>query len=464
MILAAIPEEEECRGEHELYLVNPDGSGLEPITAHARHRVPPLAGTLKGRSSCTRANNTMKILDLASGDVTTLPGVGDDADWSPEGDLIAFERGDDGGSQIWAVEPDGENEHRLTASSAGVYDGQPSWAPDGSRIAFRRANIVSQESPIYTIASDAVDGTGELASSGPFYAPAWSPDGETIAFSRQNVDGTTDLMTAPAAGGAATVLPVSSAPTGLYDEDMGSWQALTVLQAVDEDAEADGTVSTGADATTEEPLQASVTTPNAGAVGIQRIEPVTMAPAGYALVATEFRIQAPPATVADPLAITFVLDVSILPSGQSHEMLELLRDGDPVADSTDAPSAVPDPCVSQRTLLGNGDVSITALSSHASAWNLAVPDIDPPATTITGGPQGATKSRRPTSPVRLERGPGHLRVQGRLCCLQVVHVPPQDQETLARGTQVPGGGYRPGPEQGRLPGETRLQSGALTLP
>jgi hypothetical protein len=95
--------------------------------------------------------------------------------------------------------------------------------------------------------------------------------------------------------------------------------------------------------------------------------------------------------------ITFVLDAASVPDGETYETLALLRDGDPVPACTGDPlgDADPDPCISARTPLGNGDVSITALSSHASVWNLAAEDDIAPETTIAAGPKSETADRTP---------------------------------------------------------------------
>ena len=91
---------------------------------------------------------------------------------------IAFSSTRDGNSEIYIMDGDGGNQVRLTNDPA--RDHQPSWSPNGDRIAFIR------NSNIHVMDSDVMDGwvltnlTGISGGSDP----AWSPDGAKIAFTR----------------------------------------------------------------------------------------------------------------------------------------------------------------------------------------------------------------------------------------------------------------------------------------
>jgi hypothetical protein len=124
--------------------------------------------------------------------------------------------------------------------------------------------------------------------------------------------------------------------------------------------------------TEEIPLTAEIETPNAGTVLLRVADAVNEAPAGYELLGIEIEIDAPPATTADPLVLTFVIDSSLLPPDPNTIVLQ--RDGVSVADCSGAPGvASPDPCIQSRTVLPSTDFEIVVLSSHASLWTPLLP-------------------------------------------------------------------------------------------
>src|SRR5262249_11751325 len=99
-------------------------------------------------------------------------------------------------------------------------DIQPTWSPDGKKIAFAR--LVGGHLQLYVMNAD---GRGQAARThrGPRHLdPAWSPDGKTIAFSRlvrahgQTLAG--QVYSVPSGGGGQNRL---SSGTGGYDELFG---------------------------------------------------------------------------------------------------------------------------------------------------------------------------------------------------------------------------------------------------
>ena len=110
--------------------------------------------------------------------------------FSPDGSRIAFVSGRDGGweeccgfdhLEIWTMNADGSEQQAITE---GPGDGDPAWSPDGDLIAFTRARYANDSGDIYVMAPD---GSGQEAVAeapeGAVYGfPTWSPDGERIAF------------------------------------------------------------------------------------------------------------------------------------------------------------------------------------------------------------------------------------------------------------------------------------------
>ena len=55
-------------------------------------------------------------------------------DWSPAGDEIVYQRNENGNWNLWLVQADGRNDHRLTSSPN--LEGLPAWSPDGNWVAY----------------------------------------------------------------------------------------------------------------------------------------------------------------------------------------------------------------------------------------------------------------------------------------------------------------------------------------
>ncbi|MBI4610765.1 MAG: cadherin-like domain-containing protein, partial [Candidatus Rokubacteria bacterium] len=142
-------------------------------------------------------------------------------------------------------------------------------------------------------------------------------------------------------------------------------------QTVTTDTEADG-------ATATDPVETSVTTPTGGTVSIVESPTTTPSPPGFSFLGEQVSITAPAATAINPLVIVFRIDASLVPAGQNQNTIAIFKNGVLVPACTGAPGAAsPDPCVSARALLADGDVQITVLTSSASVWNFGVRTLIP---------------------------------------------------------------------------------------
>jgi len=104
--------------------------------------------------------------------------------WSPDGESIVFPVANtqQDGIVLYRMNKDASGIERLT-SETDLWEYQPSFSPDGSRVAF--ASDFSESGEIFVVASD---GTGltqltDHPDHSSFW-PSWSPDGSRIAFSR----------------------------------------------------------------------------------------------------------------------------------------------------------------------------------------------------------------------------------------------------------------------------------------
>jgi hypothetical protein len=152
---------------------------------------------------------------------------------------------------------------------------------------------------------------------------------------------------------------------------VGEFVTIDVQQGdppVTTDVEGDG-------ATPDDPVETQVSSPNGGTVTIEDGQSeVSTAPTGYSFFGEQMTITAPDATVNEPLVLVFVLDASQIPAGQSAATLAVFRNATYVLACNGAPGvADPDPCVSDRQTLPDGDAQITVLTSEASDWNLGFP-------------------------------------------------------------------------------------------
>ena len=144
------------------------------------------------------------------------------------------------------------------------------------------------------------------------------------------------------------------------------------------------TDSEGDGATSADPLETSVTTPNSGFVTITEETGGASAPTAFSFLGHQAAITAPAASPGSPLVLVFLLHASILPSGTTAANLQVFRNGALVPSCTGAPgTASPDPCVSARGTLADGDAQLTILTSAASDWTFGS------AITARGGVAGA---------------------------------------------------------------------------
>jgi len=124
--------------------------------------------------------------------LTHAPGHEFDPSWSPDGTRIAFRSERSGEPEIWVMNADGAGQRRLATGLS------PAWSPDGSLIAFSGMKGLSVIRP---------DGTGLRVlphTEGGEY-PSWSPDGTRIAFN-SNLTGDHVMYIAQADGSKVTDL------------------------------------------------------------------------------------------------------------------------------------------------------------------------------------------------------------------------------------------------------------------
>ncbi len=101
-------------------------------------------------------------------------------DWSPKGDLVAFQSFKGGTFHIWLMKPDGKGVRQLTDGHAD--DREPRFSPDGTKVAFSSDRAFKGDYDIWVADVESGKLTQWTSSPADEFEPAWSPDGAEIAY------------------------------------------------------------------------------------------------------------------------------------------------------------------------------------------------------------------------------------------------------------------------------------------
>lgn len=114
-------------------------------------------------------------------DLTGEPANDGDPTWSPDGTRLAFSSDRSGFSNIWAMDADGSNPRNISRSSGS--DRSPAWSPDGTTIVF--VSTYGETSDLMVVDIDGSSLDFLTFDENHDYDPAWSPDGAKVVFSKR---------------------------------------------------------------------------------------------------------------------------------------------------------------------------------------------------------------------------------------------------------------------------------------
>jgi hypothetical protein len=206
--------------DNEIFVMNADGSAPRRIAFGWNPAWSP-----DGTRIAFQSGRSISVINSDGSGLTQLTqGLSDgEPAWSPDGRRIAFTRLSTTACRLlinfdvvcardlYIMEANGSGLVNLTNLRDGAINIEdPSWSPDGTRIAFAR-RVYPSGSDLWTIRADGTDPRDLSTTPAPGGAressPVWSTDGSVIAISRGEGDGPERLATIPATGGASTLWP-----------------------------------------------------------------------------------------------------------------------------------------------------------------------------------------------------------------------------------------------------------------
>jgi Tol biopolymer transport system component len=181
-------------GDGDIYVMNADGTRLIRLTEGLRAAGPAWSPDRTEIVFSQDQGTSLVVMNADGSEARELRLDGEayppyqSPAWSPDGTRIAFQASPEPGAEansVYVTNVDGTDTSRLTA---GLSDGSPAWSPDGATLAYAGPDgVYVHDMPTGT--EQRVTVCGKREDCGFDFEPTWSPDGRRIAFTRQNYAG-----------------------------------------------------------------------------------------------------------------------------------------------------------------------------------------------------------------------------------------------------------------------------------
>jgi TolB protein len=218
-------------GQHDIYVVNADGTGFRRVTNDATRKDAPSwtgNGTELLFASGTMDTTSLYAVNVASGSKRKLAEfAGRGAALSNSGKRLAFSQGAFQQSKFVIAAPDGSNPRAVTDGKSPAFNFV--WSPDDTQLAYASLAMDSTRAlTIWLVNADGANARRILQltpSDGSPQWPAWSPDGKRLAiqvgkYSRDRATNTAHIWLIDVATGRATKL---AAHDRAYLDETPSW-------------------------------------------------------------------------------------------------------------------------------------------------------------------------------------------------------------------------------------------------